>query len=314
MDPVTHISSGLLGGRLFQIQKEKSPLFIAVLGALLPDIDNFMGYSNPGFYLIHHRGITHSLLGGFLLSIVCGFLIKLFFKKTLFKKTVLIIYLLVLTHIFLDLVTSYGTQIFLPFTNRRFTLECVFIIDPFFTVLLLVLFFVSAKRSFRIRLFFYILVFIYPMMNFTLSKIYTNIIQKNFKGKVVHVSSAPFSPIFWKVIVEDGENTYFTTSRLFKNIEKKDLTAQKSLIHTEIYNLMEKDNLLKTLKWFYMYPVIEKISENTYQIKDLRFMISIKGVDTKRNPFALTIQMDKQNKKIVYYEFSGIKKHLEQFN
>lgn len=312
MDPVTHIGSGLLGGRLFQIQKEKSSLLIAVLGAVLPDIDNFVGYSNPEFYLIHHRGITHSILGGFLLSIIFGFLIKLFFKKTLFKKTVLIIYLLVLTHIFLDLVTSYGTQIFLPFTDRRFTLECVFIIDPFFTILLLVLFFVSAKRSFRIRLCFYLLVFIYPMMNFTFSKIYSNMIQKDFVEKVVHVSSAPFSPIFWKVIIEDREKLYFATSKLFSKVEDKDFEIYNPLSKSRFYGLMDQDKLLKTLKWFYLYPVIEQVGKQAYTVSDLRFVMYING--RKRSPFSLKLFVNEQNDKILSYEFSGVKRHLEEFN
>lgn len=308
------MSSGLLGGRIFQNQKEKYPLLIAVFGALLPDIDNFVGYSDPSIYLIHHRGITHSVLGGFLISVVFAFLIRLLFKKTFFKKNLIIIYLLVLTHIFLDLVTSYGTQIFLPFTDKRFTLECVFIIDPFFTVLLLVLFFISSKKTFRVRLFFYSIVFIYPLINFGLSQSYKIIIAKDFKDKKVHVSSAFFSPVFWKIIIEDKDKVYFTTSKLFDKIKKDELKTYNSLVDSNIYNLMDKEKLLKTLKWFYMYPVIEKVSESTYSVTDLRFIMSIKGMNTKRNPFALTIHMNEQENEIVSYEFSGVKKKLEQLN
>ena len=41
------------------------------------------------------------------------------------------------SHLLLDLATSYGTQILSPFSRRRFTLDWIFIIDPYFTALLL---------------------------------------------------------------------------------------------------------------------------------------------------------------------------------
>ena len=41
------------------------------------------------------------------------------------------------SHLLLDLATSYGTQILFPFSRQRFTLDWLFIIDPYLTGLLL---------------------------------------------------------------------------------------------------------------------------------------------------------------------------------
>jgi DNA polymerase-3 subunit alpha len=45
-------------------------LLFCVLASWLPDIDNLAGFFGPEFYLVHHRGVTHSFLGGLLLAVV----------------------------------------------------------------------------------------------------------------------------------------------------------------------------------------------------------------------------------------------------
>ena len=69
MDPVTHIASGGLGGRaLRDYFPGRSFTFYVIAAAMIPDIDNFVGIGNPELYLIHHRGITHSFLGGLVVA------------------------------------------------------------------------------------------------------------------------------------------------------------------------------------------------------------------------------------------------------
>ncbi|MCK4469305.1 MAG: metal-dependent hydrolase, partial [Desulfobacterales bacterium] len=71
MDPITHITAGVLSSQV--VPKPFSRRFIilfCIIAAWLPDIDNLAGLIGPEFYLIHHRGITHSLTGALLLSIL----------------------------------------------------------------------------------------------------------------------------------------------------------------------------------------------------------------------------------------------------
>ena len=69
MDPVTHLTSGALQGQLFRKSFGTRWIFLFCgIAALLPDADNLTGLFNPEFYLIHHRGITHSLAGAVLAS------------------------------------------------------------------------------------------------------------------------------------------------------------------------------------------------------------------------------------------------------
>ena len=54
-----------------------------------------------------------------------------------FKPLFLLGLMVLASHLLLDLATSYGTQILSPFSRRRFSLDWVFIIDPYLTALLL---------------------------------------------------------------------------------------------------------------------------------------------------------------------------------
>ncbi len=104
-----------------------------VLCALLPDIDIFFGNGDPEFNLLHHRGISTSFLGGFILALLAAAFYRVASPRTSFAKTTVLAYGLILTHVWLDLITTYGTQILAPFSTRRFALDGAFIIDPLYT-------------------------------------------------------------------------------------------------------------------------------------------------------------------------------------
>ncbi|MBD3326546.1 hypothetical protein GF339_18320, partial [candidate division KSB3 bacterium] len=63
MDPVTHITAGVLGAQAIRRPlRDRYFLLFCILAAWLPDIDNLIGFLGPEFYLVHHRGLTHSVL------------------------------------------------------------------------------------------------------------------------------------------------------------------------------------------------------------------------------------------------------------
>ncbi|MGA1862202.1 metal-dependent hydrolase [Deferribacter thermophilus] len=306
MDPVTHIGSGLLGGSYLKDKKsDKSIYIISVIGALLPDIDNIIGLANnPQLYLIHHRGITHSFLGAILLSFILALLLKyIFFRKTDLKKIFLIFTFFSFVHIFLDLITSYGTQIALPFTNERYTLECTFIIDPIFTVTILIFFFISKKlTSKKMRLILFSFIFVYPLSNLALKEIYTSMLEAKYPDKKVYLTPSPFTPIYWKIILEDSSFYYVTTKKLFAETHNADFAVYKSLKNSSLSKLFTVDGFLKTYYWFLKYPIVKQISNNEYKISDLRFIINFKNLK-REAPFSLFLITDKNSNIRYYYNF-----------
>ncbi|HCX26268.1 MAG TPA: metal-dependent hydrolase, partial [Cellvibrionales bacterium] len=144
MDPVTQ---GVLGASLSQsFSRNKKQTAIAglfgLLSGLAPDLDVFIrSSSDPLLFLEYHRHFTHSLafipFGGLL----CGTVMYLLLGKrwgVSFLLTCLYCTLGYATHAVLDACTSYGTQLFWPFSNIRIAWNSMSIIDPIYTVPIIV--------------------------------------------------------------------------------------------------------------------------------------------------------------------------------
>ena len=138
-DNLTH---GLAGALLAQtgLQQRYGPAATValVVGAELPDLDFLFALGGPVLSFVHHRGMTHSLVGGAGLALLGALLLRRFIREHTYWRLVLWTYLGVVLHIGMDVLTPYGTQVFWPLTARRYTADAVFILDYFYTGLMVV--------------------------------------------------------------------------------------------------------------------------------------------------------------------------------
>lgn len=108
----------------------------AILGAL-PDIDLLSYWWGEG--LRYHRAETHSLLLSAVAAPLIGWMIAaLTHRKETFPQWSLLTLLCLWAHSILDLLTSWGTEIFAPFDRTRYALDALSLIDPFFSLPLLI--------------------------------------------------------------------------------------------------------------------------------------------------------------------------------
>src|SRR5690606_170787 len=87
-------------------------------------------------YVNFHRGFSHSLVFGFLVAPVLGWLLSKspWSQGQSFWLWTQLFFWCIFTHPLLDSFTSYGTQLFLPFSDYRVELNTIFIIDPAYTL------------------------------------------------------------------------------------------------------------------------------------------------------------------------------------
>lgn len=157
MDSISQAVWGALSAEAAPTGKSKlriKPWFIGLIGGTLPDLDSFFSSSSdPLFATLMHRHFTHSILFIPVGALLCWLLFWPFFRKD--RSDYLAYYKISFfaygTHWLLDLMTSYGTQIFWPFTSRRFSLDWLSIVDPLLTIPWLIAFMLIAF-SFRKRL------------------------------------------------------------------------------------------------------------------------------------------------------------------
>ena len=155
MDP---ISQGALGAVASENLAPKKHLAVAcVLGLLAgmsADLDIFIqSNDDPLLFLEYHRQFTHSLIfipiGGLICASIFYFFVRTRWQLT-FKQVVLYCTAGYATHALLDSCTSYGTQLFWPFSSHRFSWSNISIIDPVFTLPILILVILAAVKKRKI--------------------------------------------------------------------------------------------------------------------------------------------------------------------
>jgi inner membrane protein len=154
MDPFSH---GVLGATVATLSARQRAAFGAValcgtVAGMAPDLDVLIKETgNPMLGLAYHRHFTHALafvpVGAL---VVAGALWLLFMRRWIgFGATYVACLLGMAAHGPLDAMTNYGTHLFWPFTDRRESWNIISIIDPIFTITLLVLLITTVIRKSR---------------------------------------------------------------------------------------------------------------------------------------------------------------------
>lgn len=150
MDPLTH---GLLGGvaAASSCRHRVSPWIplAGAVGAMAPDLDFLIrSQKNPLLFFEFHRQFTHSLffipIGGLLIGALLWLLMR---RRHAFWKVAFAATIGIATHGLLDTCTSYGTLLLWPFSSDRFSWDFVSIIDPIYSLVLLVGLWISCRAK-----------------------------------------------------------------------------------------------------------------------------------------------------------------------
>jgi inner membrane protein len=146
MDTLTHALSGALLARATVPQRAHDttlPLgrrvLLGFLAAAAPDLDYVVSLAGSIEYLYHHRGVTHSLillpLWTYLLARLCAVAWR---RDRPWRAYFGVIAMGIGIHIAGDWINSYGTIVFAPFSDERYGIGTTFVIDLWFTGIILV--------------------------------------------------------------------------------------------------------------------------------------------------------------------------------
>jgi inner membrane protein len=217
MDSITHTLTGAVIAKAIDNEKIGNWGTIAGLSmGFFPDTDFVLGLFNRQFYLEYHRDFTHSLLLIPFYALFFSWIFVKISKRPYFWSFYKICLPVLVSHVILDLLTSYGTMIFSPFFEHRFSWDLVFIVDLIFSGIIFFPFLFSFfwKRRARwvcrgsiIGLAIYIL-FCWVQHN---QAIYlTKTFAQSLNEEVIQVASLPqpLSPFRWANYVETKDKVY----------------------------------------------------------------------------------------------------------
>ena len=138
MDTITHGIAGAVFGRsLTDRPGARIALVVGAVAAMLPDLDVVYISSRIG-YLREHRGWTHSFLVMPFLALAVALVAKLFARRARLPVLWVFAAVGITSHILFDWITSFGTMFWTPVSRGRHSLDWVFILDPWFTGIVLV--------------------------------------------------------------------------------------------------------------------------------------------------------------------------------
>ena len=143
MDTLTHAFSGALLARA-TAPADAPPrsltrrIAAGFFACAAPDLDFVIGYAGPVAYLEHHRGVTHSLLLLPLWALLLSWLLaKMLREPRGWRSFYGVTALGLAAHIAGDVITGFGTMVFAPVSSWRAALGTTFIIDLWFSGIIL---------------------------------------------------------------------------------------------------------------------------------------------------------------------------------
>ena len=296
MDSFTQILLGIATAELCAGKKlqRKTFLYGALLGTI-PDLDIVIAqFMNPVEGVAIHRGLSHSIFFFLLLSPILGWLIsKIERGKINFSSASKMVFWCLLTHVLLDLFTSWGTQFFWPLPHR-IALKTVFVIDPLYTIpLLLSLIFAWRKKDnffsrkkyvlTGVYLSSFYLMFTCGLKFYALQQFENALKEQNIAYDDLIVKPTAFNCILWNANVATKEAYFLGDYSLF---DSQPISFKKYPKNNILAQQLEGNVDFETLKklsegWF----IVTK-KDNQYYFNDLRF--GLLTSDSKQPQFAFS--------------------------
>jgi len=264
--------------------------FVSVAGlfgffsGIVADLDMFIrSTDDPLLFLEFHRQFTHSLIFIPIGGVICSVFFFLILGKRWeisFKQSVLFCTLGYATHPLLDACTSYGTMLLWPFSYERISWDNISIIDPLFTIPILILILIAGFKKKQI---FARIALTWVILYLMLGIVFRNSVIEIGKEIAVSRGHTPlrlkaepsFGNIFlWKIIYENSGMYYVDAVRtvpsfkIFSGESVQKLNIASSFPWLDMDSQQAKD--IERFRWFSNdYLAQDKVHKN--RIIDIRF-------------------------------------------
>ena len=303
MDSLTQITLGAAVGEAVAGKKigNKAALWGAVAG-FFPDLDVaanwFMGTVDA---IAFHRGLTHSILFALIVAPAFGAGLRRLYRneKATLRDWTLLVFLGLFTHALLDCFTTWGTQLFWPFSDYRVAFKSISVIDPLYTLPLLIclvwLLFLPGHAVKRRRLnqlglglsTLYLLITLFAKMQAN------QVFLASFEREGMEVlrfesKPAPFNIILWAATAETPEG-YFIGYYSFLDEDKNIDFQFYPKNHDKLAPFREARDVRKLLQIADDWYTVESADEGVI-VNDLRFGQSA-GWETGEGQFVFSYQI-----------------------
>lgn len=285
MDSITQLTLGAAVGEVLMGKKAgyRAAAWGAVLGTV-PDLDILINpFVDSVNELYYHRNITHSVFFVLAAAPLFGWIIESCHSQleTGWKRWVNLSFWVLFTHILIDLPTTYGTQIFQPFSSHPYTTDSIFIIDPLVTIPLLIgiLSALILRRSSNTGTYLnqagLAIASLYILWGLGVKSHVHSVFQESFKnqhGYYEQVKTTPNGPttFLWSGYIMKQDTIYYSIYSIFD--ESSDLHFTAIPRNSNLIQPYEGDRAYEALLWFSRgYYSASKTEEGEILLTDIRF-------------------------------------------
>lgn len=232
MDTLTHALSGALLARATEPKNprpgqlpRRTRMWIGFWAAAFPDSDFITRFVDPFMYLTTHRGVTHSVIMLPLWALVLSLLFMLLVRgKYSWRAFTGVVALGIGSHIMGDVITAFGTMVFAPFSDWRVQWPTTFIIDPYFTAIIVAglvasLIWSNTRKPAALGL---ALLAAYVGFQGILHQRAVAIgqdyvVRHGLEAQTVQAIPQPFSPFNWMIVIPRQDDYYLAYVSLWRD-------------------------------------------------------------------------------------------------
>lgn len=256
----------------------RAPLWGAVLGTL-PDLDVLIPMGGAVADFTYHRSFSHSLLVLAALSPLLTWLITHVHpdQRSHRRRWLWLVLLVLLTHPLLDAFTIYGTQLLWPLDPTPVGLGSIFIIDPLYTLPLLVgglcfLWLRNQRTGLRANGVGLLLSSTYLLWSAITqqgveARAHRDLASAGISHQQLLVQPAPFTTLLWRVVAVDESRYYEGFVSLFDRQPSRFLAYPSQ---PELLDTLKQHWPVERLQWFTKGFYKVEARDGEVQLSDLR--------------------------------------------
>jgi len=214
--------------------------------ANIPDLDVFVARLlslSPLDAQFFHRGIMHSIIFNIGIALVVGYILYRWDKTVSYWRYVLWIFVSILFgHLLIDGMTSYGMRYRLPFSEKTYSTDNIFIIDFgmwAITIGGMIRYMISQAKQ-KIATYILIVVWMYIAFTFSIRSYVTNIFEEQYPKRWIPIAvinsrtfPEPLQPFLRRHVIKTPIGYYEWYYSIFDRDTNIDWTRLKSFYSDE---------------------------------------------------------------------------------
>ncbi len=281
MDSITQAVLGAsIGGAIAPKGSRRKALLAGAALGTLPDLDVFIDFGGAVENFTFHRGFSHSLFVLAPFSVLLWLVLRRWWTpvREAPYRWLALIALALMTHPLLDAHTAYGTQLFWPLDVPPTMWATLFIIDPLYTLPLLIGVIIAAVKPLTatsatvlrsaLAVSVAYVAWSWAAQSIVRHNVEDTLAQMNLDDAPVFLTPTPFNTLLWRVVVmtEDGYLEGFDSLVVDEGAMRFDSYRSDKQTLDEASNVWA----VSQLRWFSQDFLRARVVGDKLEIADLR--------------------------------------------